>query len=208
MKKLHLACIAIIAVLALVYGALIANRVTSSPNTPQVTGTSSPIIEETVQRIDSESAYASLLITKAGLTSEQAAVRAEQVFSEMNTDTSGSGIDATSLYFFNKTVYPDRFCKEKGWSAEYGFSATITDNAEPVFVDITDTWQTAGESGDYTYEKVSPVNVNKLNDTQVQLSGLGKLQAENKSAATGEIESYYRIDANINTVIEANQATE
>lgn len=205
MKKVKFACIGSISILALVYGILVANRIHPTNDAFQNTGTSSPIIEQMTERMDTESAYAAVLVDKRGLTAEQADARAAQVFSQMDTDGSGAG--TVSLYIFNHIVYPDRSCKENEWSAEYGFSATVTDDGALAFIDIMDTWQTAGDRGDYTYEAVSPVSVNQLNDTQVQLSGLGKLEADHAPSAFSGTTDHYRIDANINTVVEVSQIT-
>lgn len=208
MKKVKFACIGAIVILALVYGVLVANRMHSVNDALETTGTSSPIIEQMTEHIDSEATYAAVLMDKLGLPAEQADARAAQVFSQMDTDGNGSGAGTISLYIFNRVVYPDRSCKENGWSAEYGFSATVTDDGSPVFVDIIDTWQTASESGVYTYEAVSTVSANKLNDTQVQLSGLGKLQSDHAPSTSSGTVDQYRIDANINTVVEISQIAE
>lgn len=215
--------ISTIAIFASSFGALAANQTVSSPENLEENTTSSPIIEETTGRIYSESEYASLLIEKAGLTSQQATVRAEKVFSEMDTVSNERSARANYVQYFNRTVYPNASCKAKGWCAEYGFSATMTDGSTPLFIDIIDKWQTAGGSGPHTYVKVSTVNANKLSNTQVQLSGLGKLQVKTTNGATTSAgvtitasdlvnmgfqisstsgtTSYYRIDANINTIV-------
>lgn len=215
--------ISTIAIFASSSGALAANQPVSYPENLDGNTASSPIIEETTGRIYSESEYASLLVEKAGLTSQQATVRAEKVFSEMETFSNKRNARANYVQYFNRTVYPNASCKAKGWCAEYGFSATMTDGSTPLFVNIIDKWQTAGGSGPHEYVKVSTVSANKLSNTQVQLSGLGKLQVETTNGATvsGGINitsqelvgmgfqvsstsgstSYYRIDANINTIV-------
>lgn len=106
--------ISTIAIFASSSGALAANQTVSSPENLEENTTSSPIIEETTGRIYSESEYASLLIEKAGLTSQQATVRTEKVFSEMETFSNKRNARANYVQYFNRTVYPNASCKAKG----------------------------------------------------------------------------------------------